>query len=184
MPRIPYPDESKMSDELRAHLGAIPANVSRMMAVASEPVFKGVSAIGSAFISGSNLPAKLREIAILRSGYVCGSQYETFQHEALGRFVGLTDAQIDAVRQGDLDSPALDEEERAVLAFADDVIQNVRASDETLAAVRKHLTDADVVDLILVTGAYLMISRFLETTGVELDENPIDWGEFTKARAG
>jgi len=183
MPRIPYADESELSDDLRAHLGEIPANVTRMMAVASEPVFKGVSAIGSAFISGSDLPDKLREIAILRSGYVCGSRYETFQHEALGRYVGLTDAQIDAVREGDVDSPALNEVERAVLAFADDVIQNVRASDETLAEVRKHLSDAHVVDLILVTGAYLMISRFLETTGVELDENPIDWDEFTKAQA-
>jgi alkylhydroperoxidase family enzyme len=184
MPRIPYPDETKLSAEMRAHLGEIPANVTRMMAAASEPVFKGVSAIGSAFISGSSLPDKLREIAILRAGYVCGSRYETFQHEALGRYVGLTDAQIDAVREGNAASPALDEVESAVLAFADDVIQNVRASDETLAAVRKHLSDAHVIDLILVTGAYLMISRFLETTGVELDEEPIDWDEFTKAQGG
>lgn len=184
MPRIPYPDESQMSRELRAHLGAAPANVTRMMAAASEPVFKAISAIGQAFISGSDLPGKLREIAILRAGYVCKSRYETFQHEALGRFVGLTDAQIAAVREGRCDSPALDAAERAVLAFADDIIHNVRASDETLAEVRSHLSDRHVVDLILVTGAYLMISRFLETTGVELDEEPIDWKAFTSAQNG
>ncbi len=182
MPRIPYPDEARLSEEMRAHLGAIPANVTRMMAVASEPVFKGVSAIGSAFISGSDLPAKLREIAILRVGYISNATYETFQHEALGRYVGLTDAQIDAVKAGDASSAALNEAERAVLEFVDDVVVNVRASDATLAAVRKHLSDAQVVDLILVTGAYMMLSRFLETTGVELDADPIDWDEFTKAQ--
>jgi len=26
-----------------------------------------------------------------------------------------------------------------------------------------------------------MVSRFLETTGVEFDENPIDWDEFSKS---
>ena len=181
MPRIPYVDETNLTDELRAHLGAIPANVTRMMAVASEPVFKGVSAIGSAFISGSDLPAKLREIAILRVGYISNAPYETFQHEALGRFVGLSNAQIDAVKAGDAGSAALNEVERAVLEFVDDVVINVRASDATLAGVRKHLTDAQVVDLILVSGAYMMISRFLETTGVEIDAEPIDWNAFTKA---
>ncbi|MDG2004177.1 MAG: carboxymuconolactone decarboxylase family protein [Novosphingobium sp.] len=182
MPRIPYPDESKMSEDIRAHLGEIPANVTRMMAVASEPVFKGVSQIGSAFIGGSDLPAKLREIAILRVGYISKAEYETFQHEALGRFVGLTDEQIDAVRAGDTGAAALNEVERAVLEFVDDVVLNVRASDATLAGVRKHLTDAQVVDLILVSGAYMMISRFLETTGVELDADPIDWDAFTKSQ--
>lgn len=181
MARIPYPDEAQMPEDLRGQGDAAP-NVSRMLAGASRAVYEGFSQFGGALISGSDLPDKLREIAILRSGYVCGSKYETWQHEALGRFVGLTDAQIDAVRNGDIASPSLNEEEQAVLAFADDVIQNVRASDETLAGVRKFLTDSQVIDLILVTGAYLMVSRFLETTGVEFDEHPIDWDAFTKAR--
>jgi 4-carboxymuconolactone decarboxylase len=184
MPRIPYVDETQLSDDLRAHLGDVPANVTRMMAVASEPVFKAVSQIGSAFISGSDLPAKLREIAILRVGYLSNAPYETFQHEALGRFVGLSDAQIEAVRDGDAASPALDQVERAVLEFVDDLVENVRAGDATLAAVRKHLSDAQVVDLILVSGAYMMISRFLETTGVEIDDQPIDWKAFTSSRQG
>jgi len=184
MPRIPYPDEKSLPESVWSHLGDVPANVTRMMAAASEPVFHAVSQIGSAFISGSDLPARLREIAILRVGYISNAPYETFQHEALGRFVGLTDAQIEAVRAGDAKSSALNDVERAVLLFVDDLVHNVRASDETLAGVRKHLPDAQVVDLILVSGAYMMISRFLETTGVELDENPIDWDEFTKAQEG
>jgi 4-carboxymuconolactone decarboxylase len=181
MARMPYPDESKLPAALRGQAWADAPNVTRMLAGASEAVYAGFGAFGSALINASDLPGKLREIAILRSGYVCNSKYETWQHEAFGRYVGLSDAQIDAVREGDIASPALDEEERAVLAFADDVIQNVRASDETLGGVRKFLTDAQVIDLILVTGAYLMVSRFLETTGVELDENPIDWDAYSKA---
>lgn len=178
MPRIPYPDEASLAPSVREHLGAIPANVTRIMALASEPVFEAVSGIGSAFIRGSSLPPKLRELAILRVGYLSNAPYETFQHEALGRFVGLSGDQIDAIRAGDARSAALDETERAVLEFVDDVVANVRASDATLAAVRGHLSDTQVVDLILVSGAYMMISRLLETTGVELDPDPIDWDAF------
>lgn len=180
MPRIPYPDEASLSESVREHLGEIPANVTRMMARASEPVFLAVSEVGGAFIKGSPLPPKLREIAILRVGYLSNAPYETFQHEALGKFVGLTDEQIDAIRAGAKDSASLDAAERAVLAFVDDIVANVRASDATLGAVRGHLDDTQLVDLIFVTGCYMMISRFLETTGVEIDENPIDWAHFTK----
>jgi alkylhydroperoxidase family enzyme len=179
MPRIAYADEAGLSAAARAELGANPANVSRMLAVASEPVFHAVGAIGAAFIRGSALPPRLRELAILRVGYLSNAAYETFQHEALGRFVGLTEAEIAAIRAGD--AASLGEVEVAVLAFVDDVVVNVRASDATLAAVRRHLDDRQVVDLVLVSGAYMMISRFLETTGVELDAEPIDWNAFAGA---
>jgi alkylhydroperoxidase family enzyme len=178
MPRIPYADEGTMSDEARASIRANPANVTRMMAVASQPVFRALGEMGSAFIRGSALPPRLRELAILRVGYLSNAPYETFQHEALGRFVGLTDAQIAAIRAGDGQAKALDETQAAVLAFVDDIVTNVRASDATLAGVRRHLDDAQVVDLILVTGFYMTISRLLETTGVEMDADPIDWNAF------
>lgn len=181
MPRIDYANEASLSDAVRAHVGLNPANVTRMLAVASEPVYKAMGDLGSAFIRGSALPPKLRELAILRVGYLSGALYETFQHESLGRFVGLTDSQIAAIKDGDRNSDALSECEQAVLAFVDDVVINVRASDATLAGVRRHLDDPQVVDLILVTGYYMTISRLLETTGVELDPEPIDWSLFMKS---
>src|SRR4029079_2119842 len=124
--------------------------------------------LGHTFINASPLPPRLREVAILRVGHLSHSAYEVFQHEALARHVGLSDAQIDAIRAGDPSAPALGEAEAAVLAFVDDLVKNVRVGDAALAAVRRHLSDAELVDLILVSGAYMMISRLLETTGVEL----------------
>jgi alkylhydroperoxidase family enzyme len=183
MSRIPYPDPAKLPEAMRQRHEGNPANVSRMLTAASEPVYNGVSALGGAFINGSPLPAKLREIAILRVGYLSNAKYEVFQHEALARHVGLSDAQITAIKAGGAAAAALGEAGAAVLAFTDDLVHNVRAGDETLAAVRKHLDDVQVVDLILVSGMYMMISRFLETTGIEIDSTPIDWKEMTPADA-
>jgi alkylhydroperoxidase family enzyme len=52
----------------------------------------------------------------------------------------------------------------------------------TLDGLRQHLTDTEVVDLIAVTGYYMMICRVLETTGIELDSDPIDWNTIAEPR--
>ncbi len=180
MPRIAYQDPSTLSPEARASLGDNPPNVSRMLAVASEPVFRSAIAFGTAFISGSTLPAKLRELAILRVGYLSDSAYELYQHEALARHIGISEAQIAAIRAGS--AAALGELEGAVLGFVDDLVKNIRASDATLAAVRKGLDDRQIADLILVTGHYMTICSFLETTGVELEPEPVDWDAVMRGR--
>lgn len=182
MPRIPYRDLATLSAEDRAAIGDQPANVSRMLATASGPVFDAVSAVGSALINGSALPPNIRELAILRVGYISKSRYETFQHEALARHVGMSEAEIAAIEAGDPKAPALSAVQSAVLEFVDDMVANVRASDRTLDAVRQHLDDAQVLDLIMVSGFYMMISRVLETTGVELDSDPIDWNTIAEPR--
>jgi alkylhydroperoxidase family enzyme len=179
MARIAYRDPAELSEAARAKLGEVPANVTRMLAVASEPVFLQISDVGGALIRGSSLPAQLREVAILRVGYLSNSRYETFQHEALGRYVGLSGDQIAAIRTGD--ATALGEAEAAVLLFVDDVVRNVRASDATLAGVRRHLDDTQVADLLIVTGFYMLVCRFLETSGVELDVEAIDWDAMIRA---
>jgi alkylhydroperoxidase family enzyme len=173
MTRIPYPDPAKQSETIRATLARAPINIMKMVSNASEPVFNGFGQFSGAFYQPSELDPMLREVAILRVGYLSRSAYEIFHHEGLGRQIGLTDPQIAAIKAARPD-PVLTPAQAAVMAFADDVIVNVRAGDATLAAVRVHLSDQAVVDLILVIGLYMTVSRLLETAGVELDLTPID----------
>ncbi len=180
MSRLPYANPDTLSPEARKWLGPAPINVIRMMAGASDEVFKGFCVFAGAFYSGSALDPVLREIAILRAGYIAKSEYETFQHEAMARHLKMTDAQIDAVRKGGKHPDVLTAQQQAVLDFADDVVLNVRASDQTLAAVRAFLSDEQVKDLILVTGLYMTISRFLETTGVDMEDTARAWQTMVK----
>ena len=173
MTRIPYPDPAKQSDFVRAMLVRAPINIMKMVSHASEPVFSGFGQFSGAFYQLTDLDPVLREVAILRVGYLSNSAYEVFHHEGLGRELGLSDSQIAAIKAGRAD-PVLTPAQAAVMAFADDIIVNVRAGDATLAAVRNFLSDRALVDLILVIGLYMTVSRLLETTGVELDRAPID----------
>ena len=59
---------------------------------------------------------------------------------------------------------------RAALCFTTEVVRDVRASDESLAALREHLSPREVVELLLVIGQYMMVARVAETAGIEIDE--------------
>ena len=175
MARIPYADPAKLSPAVKKSLETMPFNVTRMLAGASEGVFHGFGAFGSAFYSGTTLSPVLREIAILRVGYMLKSQYETFQHEALAKHLKMTQAQIDAIKAGQASDSVFNSTEQAVMNLATDLVKNTRASDATLAALRKHLPDNLVIDLILLIGLYMTVCCLLETTGVDLDQSPIGW---------
>ena len=48
------------------------------------------------------------------------------------------------------------------------------ASDEALAAMRACFSDRELCEAILTIGYYMMVARFLETTGVDLEEGSAD----------
>jgi alkylhydroperoxidase family enzyme len=180
MQRIPYPDLSKHPAQVQQMVEGSQVNAIRMMAHASPEVFANFNKFAGAIFQKSPLPGDLRQIGILRAGYIAKSAYETMQHESVAKKVGLSDAAIAAVKQGGKHPGVLNDAQQAVLDFAEEFIVNVRASDTALAAVRKHLTDEQLTDLMFVTGVYMTVSRFLETTGVPLDKNFIDLDAVSK----
>lgn len=46
----------------------------------------------------------------------------------------------------------------------------MRASDETLAAMRERFSPREIVELLLTIGQYMLVARVAETTGIELDD--------------
>lgn len=96
------------------------------------------------------------------------ARYEVFQHERIARGLGVTEAVIEAIRRGP-DDPALDDMQRLVVRFTDDVVRNVRASDETFAPLASRLSLQELQELTVAIGFYMTASRFLETFDVEIE---------------
>jgi len=90
-------------------------------------------------------------------------------HKRIARRLGLTDALIAAVREGP-GAPAFDDPQREVMAFTDDVVDNVRASDTTFEPLKRRLGYKALQELTLTVGYYMMVSRFLETFDVDIEE--------------
>jgi 4-carboxymuconolactone decarboxylase len=59
-----------------------------------------------------------------------------------------------------------------VLRFTDDVVRNVKAADGVFDDVAARLTNQQLTELLILIGYYMMVSRFLENTGVEIEDTP------------
>ena len=94
--------------------------------------------MGAALLLKAELPARDRELAILRVAHLTGSAYEWHQHEIIGRAVGLTDADLDLARHG----ASADELDSLLIAATDEITTTVRLTDETLAELLRVLGDA------------------------------------------
>ena len=176
MPRIPYFDveqaagkHAEFLEKLKPHL-----NIYRMLAN-SEAGLKGFVRMGNALLFRCALDPGLRELAIVRVGRLSRAAYEVFQHERIAREAGVGDAKIAALREATIESAVFDDNDKAVLRFTDDVVRNVKASDKNLKAVQAFLSPGAVVELTLTVGYYMMVCRFLETTGVEGEEGQAEW---------
>jgi 4-carboxymuconolactone decarboxylase len=168
--RIPYPDPADAAEPVQEALAALPPlNVFRMLSHA-QTAFRPFLRFGGVILGDLQLDAKLRELAILEVAVRSGAEYEWVQHEAIGRTVGLTDQQIDAVKREAIDDESLNDTERAVLQFASEVIERPRVRDETFAAVSRSLSSREIVELLLTIGNYLMLARVMTTLDLDLDE--------------
>jgi 4-carboxymuconolactone decarboxylase len=169
MALLPYLDnKDALPDVLKALSRPVVLNVQRMTANAQK-IFLVRSRLSNALFTQIDIDPKLREIAILRTAKDCHSVYEWTQHVPAAKHVGVSDEQIAAIEnwQG---AKCFSEVERLVLQFTDEVNANVKASRETLEALKKHLTPGMIIELLIIIGHWRQTASILETTEVELEE--------------
>lgn len=169
MARIPYPDLDALPDEVRSFAGRIRPmlNIYRMLPHAETSLY-GFMKLGNALLFKAALDPVLRELVILRVGYLSGADYEVHQHLVVARHVGVPGEKIAGVEVGP-DAPAFSDLERAVLRFTDEVVRDVKASDAAYDAVAAALSHRELSELLLTIGFYMMVCRFLENLEVEIE---------------
>ena len=146
-----------------------------MGTLAHQPtLLKRFNGLGGAFLAHGLLPAREREIVILRVGWNCRSVYEFGQHTLLGRDAGLSDEEIAAlatIRAGGRWSA----DDEALIALADELCADDCVTDDTFAALRRRWSDAELVELVALAGFYRMVSGFLNALGVEPEPGLPGW---------
>lgn len=167
MPRIPYPDISKLPETMRKMLAGTPLNVVHIGAHASPPLFEAQGRLSWAIADPEVLSPRLRETVILRVATLSNSAYELHHHVPLGRAAGLNEAELKAITAGDY--ATLEPLLAAAARFTDEVVTQLSPADETLAQLRKAASDQTVVNVVLTIGCYMSIARLIAVTGIELD---------------
>ncbi len=109
------------------------------------------------------LTRRVHEIVALRVAHLCGSTYEWDEHALWAADAGLTPEEIRAVADGTGDwTPA----ESVALVAVDELHASQDLSDETLVSLRKHLGDAEAIEIVLVVGQYTMLSMLASSVGI------------------
>ncbi|HLG16807.1 MAG TPA: carboxymuconolactone decarboxylase family protein [Blastocatellia bacterium] len=120
-------------------------------------------------LSGSTLPARDREIAILRMGWLSRAEYEWGHHVAIGKDAGLSEDDIRRITEGP-DAAGWDRFEAALVRAVDELNANAFISDPTWSALTERYNPQQLIDLVFTAGQYRLVSMALNTLGVQLEE--------------
>ncbi len=123
---------------------------------------------GGHILSRSTLPARDREILILRIGWLCRSEYEWAQHARIGKAAGLSDADLQRIMDGP-EAAGLAGHDTLLIQAVDELHEDAFISDETWSALAKTYDTQQMMDLVFTVGQYNMVSMALNSFGVQLD---------------
>jgi alkylhydroperoxidase family enzyme len=143
-------------------------NVFKTMANFPE-IVERMAAWGGHVLFKSSLSPREREIAILRTGWVCGCLYEFVHHRELAlTSAGLTDEDVGRIQRG-ADADGVDPHEAAILAAVDELIRDHFIGGETWQRLSERFSGRQMADLVFCVGHYAMMCNALNSFGVQLE---------------
>ena len=119
--------------------------------------------------NAAKTPRALRELMILRGAQLMGADYEWVHHLEIAHAAGVSQAKIDALKDGHA-APAFDARERAALRIAEEVTHGPGASAEAIAEAKRHFDDGEIVELTLTASFYACVGRVLHSLQVPLEK--------------
>jgi alkylhydroperoxidase family enzyme len=124
---------------------------------------------GNHILFKSTLPARERELLILRIGWLCQAEYEWGQHVRIGREAGLTNDEIHRIKTGP-EAAEWNEQDRLLLKATDELHTDAHIGDATWQGLGKYYNTRQLMDVVFTVGQYNLVSMALNTLGVQLDE--------------
>jgi 4-carboxymuconolactone decarboxylase len=125
--------------------------------------------VHSPFVSymktSSCLPVRHREIAILRTAWNCGADYQWEMHTRIGLDCGLSRAEIDRIPAGP-ESPEWSDDEINVLRAVDELHSTCRVADKTWAGLRNQYDERQLIEFLVLAGNYRTIAYVMNGVGI------------------
>ena len=175
-PRIdPVPREAWTAEQAEIVAPMAPRPVLNIFATMLHhpQALRGFLGWGNYVMSKRNsLGRREREIVVLRTGFLCRSGYEWTQHRAIGARAGLTDAELEAIKQG-AEAPTWSAADAALLRACDELHREQFVSEPTWQALTRHFDRRQCMDVVFTVGQYTQVSMLLNTFGVQLDEGQV-----------
>jgi alkylhydroperoxidase family enzyme len=140
----------------------------------SPVVAKRVAVLLAGLLVKTRLPAREREIAILRVGWRCGCLYEFAGHVPIATGTGLSEREIAQLTDDDA-AERLAPGDAALVRCVDELYDGNAVSDATWQALAGRWTQEELVELIATVGAYWMVANLLNAFRVPAEEGWPGW---------
>ncbi|WAC91886.1 carboxymuconolactone decarboxylase family protein [Mycobacterium sp. Aquia_213] len=117
-------------------------------------------------LNGSTLTPRVREVALLRVVHRRNCDYLWSHHLPIAHRAGLSAAETDAIRDGQLAADA----DQSVLVAVDDLVDTGTVSTPVWDELGRHFTDPERMDLVFTIGGYCLLAMAVNAFGVEDEE--------------
>ncbi|NMI00116.1 carboxymuconolactone decarboxylase family protein [Pseudonocardia acidicola] len=178
----PGPEAAELLRHTLADPEGAPLAIFRTMAH-HPPLLKRWNVIAGFFRTRGVLPARTREIVVLRTAWRINSRYEWGQHVLIAREAGLTEPEIARLARPEPFAPDSDDADALLVRFVDELVDFTDVTDPTWDALSARHTVEETFELVMLVGLYRMAGGFLNVTGVQPEPYLPTWPDDASASA-
>lgn len=118
----------------------------------------------------SELPARDREVLVMRTAWRCDCGYEWAQHAKASRKAGLSEEEIQAVALNP-DAAFWSEFDKTLMRAADELRDEACLSEKTWSELSARYSDQQMIELLMLAGNYTFLSFIMNSCGVQVEDD-------------
>ncbi|GAB1258840.1 hypothetical protein NBRC116494_33420 [Aurantivibrio plasticivorans] len=168
-PRIPpLPVEGRTPEQIEMLNNRPDFNLYKTLAHHVE-LYDRWTPLGRVLLNASTLPARDREIIMLRMGWLCQAEYEWSQHARIAtNDVGMSYEEILKIAS-DPNAESWTDFEKTLMDMVDELRYDGMVSDATWQKLSVNYSQQEIIDAIFTAAQYQLVSMVLNSTGIQLD---------------
>ncbi|MCB2074632.1 MAG: hypothetical protein H6917_08655 [Novosphingobium sp.] len=172
--RLPQIQPEEFTDETRAFFAQWTGGIFKdadknpvLRTFAHHPqLANAFSPLNIHLLSNNTLPVKLRQIAIMRTAWLCKATYMWSSHLQTSVSCGLSPDMYGPIQRG-ADDPYFTEFERTVIRATEDLVNDRKISDANWDALMLEWNEKQMLDFLFTVGCYVMVAGVMRSTGAE-----------------
>lgn len=175
VPRLPMEEAKAAADQ--AGVPDYMAELSIFQVLLNHPTLaRALNDLLATMLWHGALDPRLRELVIMRIGWLTACDYEWTQHWRVACGLGVPAEDLLGVRDWSTHD-GFGSAERAVLAATDEVVRDGAVSAHTWDACERELgaDSAVLIELVTAIGAWRMIASILHSLDVPLEDGVSSW---------
>jgi alkylhydroperoxidase family enzyme len=134
------------------------------------------SALNVHLLVTNSVPLRQRQIAIMRTAWLCKARYMWSSHLRTSMSFGLEPELFKPIQVGAGD-PYFTEFERSIIRATEDLVADRLISDANWQALSAEWSHQQLIDFMFTVGAYVLTAGVMRSTGVEREPELLELAE-------